>query len=56
MSSTPEIVALDGEPLCEEAVRMLEYLGGRAAALSDTGIRERVRAAAESCSRRQERR
>jgi hypothetical protein len=43
----PEIVAIDGEPLCAEAVRMLEYLRTRAAALSDTGIRERVRAAAQ---------
>jgi len=43
----PEIVAIDGEPLCAEAVRMLEYLRTRAAALSDTGVRERVRAAAQ---------
>jgi hypothetical protein len=43
----PEIVAIDGEPLCAEAVRMLEYLRTRAATLSDTGIRERVRAAAQ---------
>jgi hypothetical protein len=47
VSSTPEIVAIDGEPLCAEAVRMLEYLRARAAALSDIGIRERVRAAAQ---------
>ena len=47
MSMHPEITAIDGEPLCAEAVRMLEYLRGRAAALSDSGIRERIRAAAQ---------
>lgn len=45
--SAPEIAAIDGQTLCAEAVRMLEYLRTRAAALSDTGIRERVRAAAQ---------
>jgi hypothetical protein len=39
--------AIDGEPLCDEAVRMLEYLRTRAAAMTDTGIRERIRAAAQ---------
>lgn len=47
MSNAPELVAIDGEPLCDEALRMLEYLWARAAALSDTGIRERIRAAAQ---------
>jgi hypothetical protein len=44
-------VAVDGEPLSAEAVRMLEYLRARAVSLTGAGIRERVRAAAQELER-----
>ena len=45
MPQDSELTAIDGEPLSPEAVRMLEYLRSRAAAMGTAGIRERVRAA-----------
>lgn len=41
-----DLKAIDGQPLCPEAERMLDYLGTRSAELDAGGIRERVRAAA----------
>ena len=41
-----EIRAIDGSPLCPEALRMLDYLRTRSAELGPAGICERVRAAA----------
>ena len=42
-----DLKAVDGQPLCAEAERMLEYLRTRSHELDGSGIRERVRHAAE---------
>jgi hypothetical protein len=41
-----QITAVDGSPLAPESIRMLDYLGTRAAEMSTAAIRERIRAAA----------
>ena len=40
-----DLKAVDGQPLCPEAERMLEYLRSRSAELDLAGVRERIRAA-----------
>jgi hypothetical protein len=42
-----EVTAVDGRPLAPESVQTLEYLRSRATSLGATGIRDRVRAAAQ---------
>ena len=40
-----DLKAIDGQPLCAEAERMMEYLRSRSAELDFAGVRERIRAA-----------
>lgn len=42
-----DLKTVDGQPLCPEAERMLDYLRTRSTELDAAGIRERIRAAAQ---------